>query len=618
MNQRPLLRSDRHRPRVTGRWAAPALLSVVLALLVVAAPAAGATTITVTTTVDELNSDGDCSLREAVRAANTDAAVDACPAGSGTDTIIVPVGDYVFDAALGTTGEDLAAYGDLDIRQDLTIRGAGRTQTVIDAGGVDRVFQIWQPADVTITGVTVTGGDAHDDRGGGIDVRGGGTLLLDDSRVTGNTTGPGATIGLFSGGGIAFYDAGASSIVTSRIDNNTASNGGGGIYMGGTAAPPTSIVLTITNSRIDDNTGPGGAGIMSFRPLLIVGSLVRANVDTATTTGGGGISSQSSLTLINSTLSDNSTANSGGGMLVGSGSAASLYNVTITDNIADSDASGQGDGGGIRIAAGTVSLGNSIIAANIDGSTIPVQPDCSGTFTSLDYNLIEDATGCTLNSATTHNLVGVKAQLGLLKDNGGPTLTHALLVGSPAIDAGNPKGCQDDKGYLKADQRGYIRPVDGNGDGTARCDIGAFEALSPGAPTATPTRTPTATATATRTSTATPTRTSTATATATRTSTATATPTRPSTATPTRKATATPTATRSCIDCASPTATTTATATPTMTPTATATRSCVDCPPPTATVTPTMTPTATPGPSPTPFTPTQWTYLPIVVYEAAE
>ena len=95
MNRISLLRSGQRRSPAAGRWVAPLLLIVVLAPGLMAAQPAGAATINVTTTADELNSDGDCSLREAVRAANTDATVDACPAGSGTDTIIVPAGDYV-------------------------------------------------------------------------------------------------------------------------------------------------------------------------------------------------------------------------------------------------------------------------------------------------------------------------------------------------------------------------------------------------------------------------------------------------------------------------------------------------------------------------------------------
>lgn len=106
----------------------------------VLAPAARASTITVNTTGDELNEDGDCSLREAIRATNLDQAVDGCPAGNGADTILVPQGTYAF--ALPGVDEDEALTGDLDIREDLTIVGAGRRHTIIDANGLDRVFQI--------------------------------------------------------------------------------------------------------------------------------------------------------------------------------------------------------------------------------------------------------------------------------------------------------------------------------------------------------------------------------------------------------------------------------------------------------------------------------------------
>jgi hypothetical protein len=264
--------------------------------------------------------------------------------------------------------------------------------------------------------------------------------------------------------------------------------------------------------------------------------------------------------MVNSTISGNNALGSGGGLVVGSGSSAALFNVTITDNTANADSDITGSGGGIRIAFGTVSFQNTIIAGNLNNAgSGTIHPDCSGTFDSLDYNLIQDTTGCTINGQTAHNLTGVDPLLGPLQDNGGPTLTHALTAGSPAIDAGDSSGCEDQNGEeLITDQRGFVRPVNGNASPDVVCDIGAYEHLSPGTPT--PTNTPTATVT--------------------------------------------PTATATSTTGPSPTPTNTATPGPSSTPTDTST------PGPS----PTPTETATPGPSPTatiPFVPGYWTYLPV-------
>jgi hypothetical protein len=284
------------------------------------------------------------------------------------------------------------------------------------------------------------------------------------------------------------------------------------------------------------------------------------------------------LLLINSTISGNDGGISGGGIkVVGT---TDLYNATITENEAS-------EGGGVYVF-GTLNAKNSIIAGNIDPSPTNPMPDCSGTLISQGYNLIGDTAGCTI-IGTTGNITGVAPGLGPLQNNGGPTLTHALQGSSAAIDAGQPSGCTDQNGaVLTTDQRGYARPIDGDGNGSARCDMGAFERLSPGTPTPTNTATSTRTPTATATRTATPTQTST--------------PTR----TPTATVTQTPTATSTNTPGPSPTHTSTATATATNTP----------GPSPTHTSTPTATPTCVPGPdgcAPTP-TPTlsYRVYLPII------
>jgi CSLREA domain-containing protein len=177
---------------------------------------------------------------------------------------------------------------------------------------------------------------------------------------------------------------------------------------------------------------------------------------------GGGIYNGGTLTLNNSTVSGN-VASAGGGGIYNSGTLA-LNNVTIANNTAN-------NGGGILNDVGTVEFRNTIIA----GNTAVSAPNCSDTLSSLGYNLVQDTSGCTITGDTTGNIIGQDPLLGPLQNNGGKTETHALLLGSPAIDAGNPAGCFGSDGLLTTDQRGEVRPLDGDDDRQAVCDIGAFE-----------------------------------------------------------------------------------------------------------------------------------------------
>ena len=135
---------------------------------------------------------------------------------------------------------------------------------------------------------------------------------------------------------------------------------------------------------------------------------------------------------------------------------------------------------------------NSIIAGNRRSDALPdTVIDCQGPITSIGYNLFGQDTGCEPGPTDlTIPSADIDTVLGPLADNGGPAtgsgltpLTHALPPGSPAIDAGDPAGCTYDHDGdpdtpdlpLTTDQRGYPRPADGNGDGVARCDIGAYE-----------------------------------------------------------------------------------------------------------------------------------------------
>jgi hypothetical protein len=195
------------------------------------------------------------------------------------------------------------------------------------------------------------------------------------------------------------------------------------------------------------------------------------------------------LTLTNCTISSNKTGNGssnerspkgnggdGGGICNSSQYAAlDLINCTIANNITGSkgdeanELSRDGYGGGVYNVNGIVNIKNSIVANNqvVSGSK---GPDCYGTINSQGYNLIEKTNHCTITGVQTGNITGKDPRLQVLSSNGGPTQTHALLPGSPAIDAGNSPG-------ISQDQRGIGRPIDIPGidnvsDGS---DMGAYE-----------------------------------------------------------------------------------------------------------------------------------------------
>ncbi len=505
-----------------------------LGLVLSTPPVAWAATITVTTTDDELNSDGDCSLREAIAAANGDVATDACPAGNGADNITLPAGTYGF-----TTATELL------ISEDLTIVGAGRGATIIDANSLSRAIYV-HLSQVTISHLTIREGNAGFSAGSNVYVGASAYLTLLSVRLTAVPVGAERALWVRMGSG--------ASIIDSRIDGN----GNGGVYVQSTGS------IMIRESSITNNSSDSS---------------------------GGGLENNGSAVVVNSTISGNSASTFGGG--VSNGGTLLLANVTVANNTAGLSGT-SGGGGGIMMLAGVATLQNTIVADNVD--LVPTYSnDCSGSLVSAGYNLVEDMASCSFTGDLSGNQTGVDPMLSALANNGGGTLTQALQAGSPAIQGGNPAGCLDDLGSpLTVDQRGYIRPVNTFGAPGSTCDIGAYEYASPGTPVPTatstatntlvPTATWTATATATRTNTPTPSRTNTAlppvtaTASPTWTPSYTATATRTPTATPTRNCTpsvdnppctATPTGTLSATPTATGTPSTTTTPTMTRTPTAT-------------------------------------------------
>jgi hypothetical protein len=211
--------------------------------------------------------------------------------------------------------------------------------------------------------------------------------------------------------------------------------------------------FSLSNSAVVGNIASEGGGgitiVIGSGPVTLNGVTINGN--TAGTFGGGIFNGGAPLTLTNTTLSGNSAGVSGGGIASAAGSTT-LTNVTLSDNSANTS------GGGIFNQGGAVQLKSTIVANSPSGG------NCAGPITSLGHNL-DSGTTCGFNQPGDRN--NANPLLGPLQDNGGLTQTHALLPGSPAIDAGDNTGCPS------TDQRGVARP------GGSACDIGAVEARLP-------------------------------------------------------------------------------------------------------------------------------------------
>ncbi|MBW3539574.1 MAG: right-handed parallel beta-helix repeat-containing protein, partial [Planctomycetes bacterium] len=270
--------------------------------------------------------------------------------------------------------------------------------------------------------------------------------------------GPGADVLTVSGGGVSrIFNIAAG--VTVSIDALTLTAGqttgnGGAIVNAGT--------LSIAESTISGSNSPaGGGGIYNTGTLTVTSSTFFGNSATGATGDGGAIYNTGDATIINSTFSGNSAIDSGAAIR-NHGGTLTLTHSTITDNA--------GSFGALYNSLGTVTIGGTIVAGNV-GSNSSV--DVNGSFTSQGYNLIGVTTGAAGFGASGDVLNPAGgAKLGPLQDNGGTTFTHALLPGSPAIDAASASLAP---GF---DQRGLSRPQDGDGNGTSIPDIGAFELRS--------------------------------------------------------------------------------------------------------------------------------------------
>jgi hypothetical protein len=431
--------------------------------------------LTVTTAADS----GPGSLRDAIALANTDPALDTirfAPAVTGAIALQSALPELTTAIVLEGPGASV-----------LTVAGGPAPGTP-----AFRIVTVAAGAEVAISGLSLTGGRA--DSGGGILNRG--TMTVTASTLSGNSA-FGGSGGFAGGSGGGIFNSGTLTVTASTLSGNSAE---GSRFSGGIGgAISNSGTVTITASTLSGNTAGGtGGGIFNGGTMAITASTLSGNSAVAADGSGGGISNGGTMTVTASTLSGNSASGVGVGAAGGIGSGGGISNTgtmtvtasTLSGNEAISKVSGGGGGGisnsgTLTVIASTLS-GNSAFVqigggsgGGIDNRSIPSRTatltihtslfangaggnlvNTRGAVTSLGHNLFTDTPAVPLDPT---DLLNTDPLLAPLADYGGPTLTHALLPGSPAIDSGSAVP------GLATDQRGVARP-----QGPAP-DIGAFE-----------------------------------------------------------------------------------------------------------------------------------------------
>lgn len=463
--------------------------------------------------------DGDigCTLREAIEsmvAGNvgstgcTNSSID----GFGTNNTI----DFSVTGTLNLTqAEELSV-----VNISLEIKGPGQDNLTINGNNNARVINI-ADADVTIDGVTISGGSTNRsgggvyagyyssvslvnstvsgnfaNNGGGVTVENGGVVSLVNSTVSENSASRG-------GGGVSANDNSSISLSNTNVNGNTASNYGGGIFTengssvslvnstvsdnlqsstngtGGGISARDASSLALTNSTVIGNSSSNGGGLFAFDNTVV--TLTESTVsDNSADSDGGGLFVISfeengivNVALLNSTISGNSADRNGGGILADLKSSVNLTNSTVTQNTANRV------GGGIMFQRGSNgNLTNSLVSGNKAVNAGSEITNSASTINADDNNLFGDdeSTNAEAFDGFTPGLADITAtsdgstptpldQILLpLNDNGGNTQTHAIGPESPARDAGGLANCPMN------DQRGQLRD-----DGDGACDIGAIE-----------------------------------------------------------------------------------------------------------------------------------------------
>jgi len=504
------------------------LVGAVLLSFVAGVPSSRAATFTVDDTSDAVDvspgdgvcaaATGTCTLRAAIQEAN---------ALAGADEVQVPAGTFLL--TLAGADEGAAATGDIDITDSVVVSGAGSGVTILDGGGLDRIFEVLGGAfrpEVTIRGLTLQNGSVVPDNpllpvgdGGGMRAlnvvlhledlvaranvaqKGGGALV---SNSTGDIVGcvfednraanrPGFRPD-GSGGGLSL-EAGEVTVRDCRFVRNHSDDGagGGGLEVNRTRATIASCrfygntsdsyggaveshlaVLTFTDCSFERGSAAYGGGLLftdtqaTLRRCAVVGNR-------ATQLDGGGIYVDgNAVELSNVTVSGNAARGEGGGLFVATDATLVLDFATVADNTAGSG------GAGLQVSAS----GGRVLSRGVllSGNTVAGVPaDCSALIELLGPTFVRDPAGaCSVRGDASFDRRGVDPQIEPLVDDGVSLAVHPLADTSPALDAIADGNCLDGLDeVVPDDERGVVRPLDGDGDGVALCDAGAVESVPP-------------------------------------------------------------------------------------------------------------------------------------------
>ncbi len=483
------------------------LLAFILVLfggMMLGTPVFAAGTINVNTFADENNTGDSCSLREAIKAANTDAAFGGCTAGSGTDTITLPMGTYTL-----SLGDQLPP-----VTTDILIDG---NESIIQAD-VDpdtatwRVFEVTGGGDLTLKDLTVRHGhcvnalscasqsNPDNDKGNGGGIFNNGILTLNNVDINKNSAD--------NGGGGIYHKSGTLTVLAgsnpSNFQENSANSSGGGIGSGGSGA------ISMTQTIFLGNTAGNAGGAISSNSsdLDVTGSTFSANSAGTGNGSGGAISSNGNSHIKTSSFHDNSS-NRGGGLFNGGGSTSFVANSTFYSNTATSSGGGIYNYDNLAVINSTlysntaathggafysnpyqhqndsvfamVTLSNTILANSaggvddcynyVNGTPIPITGS---------NNLIQTDSAAPNECSTTDPINNADPMLGALTGSPG---YNPLLVGSPAIDMGDDTVCAAAP-INNTSQNGVVRPQG------LHCDIGAVEMSAQTVSTTTLTSTP--------------------------------------------------------------------------------------------------------------------------------